>query len=39
MPLVHPDVIDWDQQGPLIFDQFENDEAIAEFFELREGMP
>ena len=39
MPLVHPDLIDWDQQGPPTFDQFENDEAIAEFFELCEGMP
>ena len=39
MSLVHPNLIDWDQQGPPIFDQFENDEAIVEFFELCEGMP
>ena len=39
MPLVHPDLIDWDQQGPSVFDQFENDEAIVEFFELHEGIP
>ena len=39
MPLVHPDLIDWDQQGPPTFNQFENDEAIVEFFELCEGMP
>ena len=39
MPLVQPNLIDWDQQGPSIFDQFENDEAIAEFFELHEDIP
>ena len=39
MPLVHPNLIDWDQQGPPIFDQFKNDEAIVEFFELHEDIP
>lgn len=37
--LVFPKLIDWDQQGPPTFDQFENDDAIAEFFELCEDLP
>lgn len=37
--LVYPKLIDWDQQGPPIFDRFENDEAIAEFFELHTNIP
>lgn len=33
IPLVHPKLIDWDQQGPLSLDHFENDEAIKSFLE------
>lgn len=38
IPLIYPKLIDWDQRGPSIFDHFKNDEAIAELFELHEGI-
>jgi len=37
--LVYPKLINWDQQGSLVIDVFQNDEALAEFMELREGIP
>jgi hypothetical protein len=39
MPLVHLELKDWVQQGPPTFDVFENDEGIAKFMVLREGIP
>jgi len=39
LPLVHPQLIQWDQQAPPRLDLFGNDEAIAEFMGLREGIP
>lgn len=39
LPLVYPQLIDWDQQEPQSLDTFEDDEAIVEFMELREGIP
>lgn len=39
MPLVYPQLIQYDQQEPLTLDCFQNDEAIAEFLGLREGIP
>jgi len=37
--LVYPKLIDWDQQGAPVIDVFQNDEALAEFMGLREGIP
>jgi len=37
--LVYPELIDWDQQGALVLDVFQNDEAIAEFMGLQDGIP
>lgn len=39
LPLVYPQLIDWDQQEPPILDTFENDEAIVDFLGLHEGIP
>ena len=36
--LVFLELIDWDQQGPPIFDQFKNDDAITKFFKLSEDL-
>lgn len=39
MPLLYPQLIDWDQQGPLSLDLFKIDEAIAKFMGLRDRVP
>ncbi|GLJ30928.1 hypothetical protein SUGI_0616090 [Cryptomeria japonica] len=39
MPLIYPQLIQYDQQEPLTLDCFQNDEAIAEFLGLQEGIP
>lgn len=39
MPLIYPQLIQHDQQEPLTLDCFQNDEAIAKFLGLREGIP
>lgn len=37
--LVYPQLIKWDQQGPLILDLFKNDESISEFMALHDNLP
>lgn len=37
--LVYPQLVDWDHQGPLVLDTFQNDEAIVELMGLHEGIP
>lgn len=34
MAIIHPELIDWDQQDPPHLDTFHNDDAVIEFFEL-----
>lgn len=37
--LVYPQLIDYDQQGPLILDTFKNNEAFSEFMGFQDNIP
>ncbi|GLJ16865.1 hypothetical protein SUGI_0290680 [Cryptomeria japonica] len=39
MPIIHPELIEWNQPNPPCLDFFQNDEAIIDFLELRDNLP
>ncbi|MGI4370209.1 hypothetical protein ACR2V4_26810, partial [Klebsiella pneumoniae] len=39
MPIIHPELIEWNQPNPPCLDLFQNDEAIIDFLELRDNLP
>ncbi|GLJ26385.1 hypothetical protein SUGI_0508550 [Cryptomeria japonica] len=39
MPIIHPELIEWNQPNPPCLDQFQNDEAIIDFLELWDNIP
>ncbi|GLJ49273.1 hypothetical protein SUGI_1041140 [Cryptomeria japonica] len=39
MPIIHPELIKWNQQDPPHLDTFQNDDAIIYFLELRDDIP
>ena len=39
LPLVHPELIDWDLQGTPQLDMFQNDDAYIDYMELRDHLP
>ncbi|GLJ21183.1 hypothetical protein SUGI_0387850 [Cryptomeria japonica] len=39
MPIIHPELIKWNQPNSPCLDFFQNDEAIIDFLELRDNLP
>ncbi|GLJ55837.1 hypothetical protein SUGI_1198920 [Cryptomeria japonica] len=39
LPLVHHQLIDWDHEGPVQFDTFQNDEAFIDYLGIRDDLP
>ncbi|GLJ17614.1 hypothetical protein SUGI_0306680 [Cryptomeria japonica] len=39
LPLVHHQLIDWDNEGPAQFDTFQNDEAFINYLGIRDDLP
>ncbi|GLJ30587.1 hypothetical protein SUGI_0605670 [Cryptomeria japonica] len=39
MPIIHPELIEWNQPNPPCLDHFQNDEVIIEFLELWDNIP
>ncbi|GLJ53608.1 hypothetical protein SUGI_1143590 [Cryptomeria japonica] len=39
MPIIHPELIEWNQPNSPCLDFFQNDEAIIDFLELRDNLP
>jgi len=39
LPLLHPELIDWDLQGTPQLDMFQNDDAYIDYMELRDHLP
>jgi len=39
LPLMHPELINWDLQGTLQLDMFQNDDAYIDYMELRDHLP
>lgn len=38
MPLIHQQLIDWDQWWPMSLELFENDEEITKFMDIQKGI-
>lgn len=39
LPLVHHQLIDWDHEGPIQFDTFQNDEAFIDYLGIQDDLP
>lgn len=38
LPLSHPQLIDWDQEGPLQLDTFENDDGFIDYLGIQDDL-